>query len=135
MDFDVSQGYPLRWPEGHRLHGLEVSVRSMPLGQYIGLLRDQDPEDNADLFQRNAELLAGQLISWNATADGSTLPATLEGVLALDKTIFGEVFDRWLDVLAGRDLDDGPLGGPLISGLTSPAPPMQMEPLSPSPGS
>lgn len=114
MGFDVHPTYELAWPDGHRLHGLQVTVRSVQLGDFIAMMRADDAADTAGVFEQQLAQLAPSLVDWNAEADGDKIPATAEGLRRLDKRIFVELFDRWLDVLAGRDL--GPLGESSTSG-------------------
>lgn len=125
MGFDVHPTYELTWPAGHRLHGLQVTVRSVPLGDFIDMMQADDAQSTAGVFEQQVTQLAPSLVRWNAEENGAAIPATAEGLRRLDKRIFVEVFDKWLDVLAGRDL--GPLEESSTSGEPFPEGSIPME--------
>ena len=113
--------------------GLEVRVKSLPVGQLLKVGRFADTAREAfdlsmveDLFTA----FAGSLISWNLEEpEGVPVPATLDGVLSQETDFMIAVALEWATTLAGVSAD---LGKDSSSGPISPALSLPMEPLSPS---
>ncbi len=78
-------------------------------------------------------LFATRVVEWNLQdAEGAPLPATLEGMWALDWTWGRDFLRAW--VMATTEVA-GPLGRPSTDGTQSEVVSIPMEPLSANPGS
>lgn len=94
--------YKLRWPEGHELHGLEVSMKGMSmddLGVVVGLQSGVDDgkpglellEPLVDVFMRNVQ-------SWNLEDEaGNPVPVTEENIRAEDSRMMLQVVMSWAE--------------------------------------
>ena len=116
--------------------GLVVKVRSTSVGgllDFMGFLTlDPDaltPDDVArfaGLFDAFAEVLQ----EWNVQAeDGRPVPATLEGIRTQDADFVLDILRVWFQAVTQPS---APLGATSSAGGPSAAPPLPMEPLSPS---
>ncbi|WP_433893033.1 hypothetical protein [Streptomyces sp. CA-111067] len=99
--------YDLKFDPAHA--GMEITVRDMTSGEVIELPDQATHEALVTAF-------AGQLASWNLEDDkGKPLPATLEGVLTLDRSLNVVIVEAWLDAVNGVDaplVPSSPGGGP-----------------------
>jgi hypothetical protein len=123
----------LKFKEGHRLHGLEVTCKGMNIGDYFKVvgLDGSDGESVAEVAQR----LANSLISWTyERPDGTPIPPTVEEFNDLDRDDGIDLASAWIDALNGvHDADPLPQSSP--SGGPSLVASIPMETLSPSPES
>ncbi|WP_377271929.1 hypothetical protein [Peterkaempfera sp. SMS 1(5)a] len=108
MGFKVKRKtYKLVWQEGHDLEGLEVMVRSLDTGQFLKLTgaradRDAGGEQEENGTRRMLDMLAANLVSWNAEdEDGQPIPATIDGILAQDVAFNVAVIDAWTEAING----------------------------------
>ena len=128
--------YRLRF-EDEELDGLVVKVRSASVGRLLEFMRflaglsdddliADDVEKFAGLFESFAEVLE----EWNLEdEDGRPVPATLEGVRTQDADFVMDIMRVWFQAVTQPP---GPLPATSSAGGPSAAPPLPMEPLSPS---
>lgn len=101
--FDDTTDYP----------GLEVQVRTLTMGQLIGVWASEGT--STETF----ELFADRLVSWNLEdEDGQPVPATREALLAEDDDMVQAIAKRWIAEVIGVP---APLESGSDSGETSPA--------------
>lgn len=138
--------YELNWPEDHDLHGLQVTLRAMRLGELTSLAKlyqefkgTEDNRDEADaakglqVLNRMVARLAEVLVSWNRmdedtmkwneeteefeeTEDTQILPADGEGLSRLEDWEFMAIFEGYMTAAVGVTTE---LGKGLNSGSTS----------------
>lgn len=132
--------YHLVWPEGHELHGLELEMRGLSIGQLTSLSARlgsvTGAQDMAAQYGEVFALFASKLVSWTLEDDDGPVPATAEGVAAQaddDPMFMISLVMAWADAVASVDtpLPNGSIPGP-PSGLEASLP---MAPLSQSPSS
>jgi len=91
----------LNFEAGHDLHGLEVSLRGLSLGNFLELqgMGEVDRSSLAGQLRRFAE----SLIVWNLEDEdtGEPIPATREAVFEQDQDLMLQLATAWLDALAG----------------------------------
>ena len=128
--------------EGTDLQGLEVTVRSLSLGEYLGVIgarrladvrsrgwTDEDRGAMRELY----DAFAGALVSWNVEDDaGDPVPATKEGVYGQDFAFMLPVALAWLNALGGGVDEDSGLGKDSDAGLSALEASIPMDLLSPS---
>jgi hypothetical protein len=137
--------YTVTWPEGHELHGLEVTTKGLSIGKLAGLIRAsqeigraQDTDAKIAAGDRLLEGFASRLVSWNLEEDdGTPVPATAEGVADQDMQLMMELITGWMDAVASVDT---PLPQPSPNGATTATAPsleasLPMVPSLPSPSS
>ncbi|MGA5116848.1 hypothetical protein [Streptomyces pseudogriseolus] len=115
---------------GTDLHGLEVSLRSLNVGELADLMElqtkvEQDPRNAMDLFT----LVAKKIVKWNVEDDdGNPVPSNLEGLREQDLSFVMALIKPWVDAMASipLPLEQNSTGGP----PSAPAPPIPMETLS-----
>jgi hypothetical protein len=110
---------------GTEYEGLEVTARGMTVGEELEL----DGTDlTADLI---VKALAQRLVSWNVEDEKEhPVPTTFEGVCTQDSAMVLAILNALRQANSGVP---APLPETSPSGETSPAPPIPMAPLSPSP--
>lgn len=102
------------------LEGLEVVVRSLPLGEYLELTGRGDTPRDGDGVRELFQSFATNLVSWNLQEeDGTPVPATREAVYAEDNDLMLTVASQWMDAMAGLVKGDplresSPSGGPSL---------------------
>lgn len=108
MGFKVKRKvYKLTFADDTDLSGLEVMVRSLDTGQFLELTtaRAQHEAGGAQGeigMRRQLELLAANLVSWNAEdEDGAPIPTTLEGILEQDLSFNTAVIGAWAEAISG----------------------------------
>ena len=119
--------YRLRF-DGDEFDGLEVTAKSLPLGEFLELQRMQakagtDPDVAEQVIGRMAHVL----ISWNLLDDDDQpVPCTFDGIKAQDLPFVLAIFQAWMEAVAGV-----PNHSPASSndGGTSLEPSIPMEPL------
>lgn len=137
--------YTVTWPEGHELHGLEVTTKGVSIEKLVELMRlGQELSRSTDIDAKTraaSEMLAGfaaRLVAWNLEEDdGTPVPATAEGVADQDMQLMTELIMGWMDAVSSVDT---PLPQPSPNGVTTAAErdlaaSLPMAPLSPSPSS
>ncbi len=115
MGFQRKQ-YKLMWPEGHELHGLEVTVGGMSVDELGTLSGMRDRAEGAKSFEQVDEMLkifAHHLRSWNYEDDGVPIETTVEAIKA--KADFREVLQVMLSWM--EEVSDVPR--PLAKSSTS----------------
>jgi hypothetical protein len=129
--------YKLKWPEGHDLHGLEVTTKGLSMKQAFKMGRLAARLGSGDDIEGQLgaldELLAGfarKLVSWNLKEDGVPVPATLEGVEDQDMGMMIGLITAWIDAVSSVDtpLPSGSKSGP----SQAPEASLPTESLSPS---
>ncbi len=128
--------FVLKFAEGEH-EGLIVKVKSLPIGQFLEMAgmakrisgsedqkRDFDPSSMKEMF----ELFAKCLHSWNLEdEDDQPIPATKDGLYALDLDFVLTLILAWMDGVAGVS---GPLGRKSTDGeKPDPAASLPMAPL------
>lgn len=145
--------YRLRFDVGSDLEGLDVTLRSIGVGEFLDIAsaskragEGDNPEDAGSLF----EALARNLVDWNVEdevcaehaaeecwqcgADAELrripVPPTLEGVRSRDVPMVMEIMKRWMSSMAEVNV---PLGQNSTAGAPSApaAPPMEVSTPSP----
>jgi hypothetical protein len=102
--FDETTDYP----------GLEVQVRTLTMGQLVGVWTGEGGGSSARTF----ELFMDRLVGWNLEdEDGKPVPVTREAVEAEDDDMVNAIVRRWTDAVLGVP---APLGDGSSSGGTSP---------------
>ena len=122
--------------------GVEVRVRSVPVGQYLKIARlsaetTADGGTEADMADELFRAFASALLEWNLTEDSPDgqeyeIPADVDGLYRLDLQFVLLLVQEWIKTMAGIDPD---LGKGSTSGGTSEVASIPMEALSPSPPS
>lgn len=117
--------------KGTDFEGLEVCMRSLNTGQYMDLWEAKEEAESGGETGRVLHLLAEQLIAWNVEDEaGRPVPATLDGVKALDLDLNLAVVNAWTTAMAGVP---APLERSSDSGGPSLEASLPMEVLSASP--
>lgn len=128
--------YVLEWEEGHELHGLEVTMRAMRLGELskLGAMYDdfkgvegedeESPGSRLKLLTVMIEKIAGVLVYWNRmdedtmgwdeeneeyieTPDTKLLPTTVEGLEKLEDWEFMALLESYFVHAVGVSADLG----------------------------
>jgi len=123
--------------EDEELDGLVVKVRSASVGRLLefmrflaGLSGDDLTADDVEKFAGLFESFADVLQEWNVEdEDGRPVPATLEGVRSQDGDFVMDIMRVWFQAVTQPP---APLPATSSAGAPSAAPPLPMEPLSPS---
>jgi|HubBroStandDraft_5_1064220.scaffolds.fasta_scaffold00014_50 hypothetical protein len=113
--------YQIGFEEGHPLHGLEVTMGSMTLGEHTAMLRRSlTRELNEETLAANEdsiELFVSRLLAWNMTDRvGQPVPRTREGVDSQDRRYITQIMAAWQSKMIGVSED---LGKESSSGETS----------------
>ena len=114
--------YDLRWPEGHDLHGLEVSLTGLSIAtlaqvESLGakLTGEGAVEEKLTAADALFEVMAGCLAGWNLEDhQGQPVPATHEGIAGQDVSLILGVLQGWMGAAASVDipLPNGSNGSP-----------------------
>ncbi|WP_367138843.1 MULTISPECIES: hypothetical protein [Streptomyces] len=121
--------YRLKFQDGD-MAGLEVTLRSVSVGQSIALGALGSDTSNGDTMERMVQLLAERIVEWNLEDEnGVPVPPTLEALKNEDMDFILAIINEWTSAAAGVP---APLGSPSPSGETSPEASLPMEPLSAS---
>lgn len=120
--------YTLAFGEGDDLNGLEVTVRSLPLGRFLkitkaaGLAASTATEESMAALEELFAGFAGALVSWNLTdADDNDVPTTVDGLNELSTELVMRLIQEWMTAIAGVTPE---LGKGSDSGVTYPAVPL-----------
>lgn len=132
--------YKLKWPEGHDLHGLEVTTKGLSVEATFelaslaaGLGSDAATEEKVKTANLLFAGFAARLVSWNLEDDDTPVPATLEGVQDQDMGFMISLITTWMDAVSSVD---SPLPGGSANGqATAPEASLPTESLLPSPQS
>jgi hypothetical protein len=125
----VPKHYKLKFADGDYA-GLEVTMRSVSIGEMRALQGTDGEESGRDGFDRMAELVASHMVAWNREdEDGNSLPPTMESIEDEEPSLINLIIDRWTDAVAGVS---APLEQPSSSGAPVPVESIPMAPLSPS---
>lgn len=114
--------------------GLEVMVRSMPVGEFLALARlqstlDQDNPDPGEIEQL-FKTFQSKLIGWNLEDErGEKMPATVQSLYAQDLEFVLAMIGAWVEAMGGVSSD---LGKDSTSGETFPEVDVPTVPLSAS---
>lgn len=120
MGFKRTKTYRLQWAEDHDLHGLDVSVRNMRMGELmaLGATFDEAKEKQGSGFTAIDGLVtqfSGVLMQWNhEDDDGNTLPTTPDGIKQLEMDVFMGIVEAFMEAATGVSEDlgkDSPNGG------------------------
>jgi hypothetical protein len=134
--------------EGDEWDGLEVRVKSVPVGRYLELASMVDTlqavqgksslsAEDLDTVSVAFRAIAEVILEWNLeeeTADGgvAAVPATYDGLMSQDLDLVMAVMAAWSDAMTGAS---GPLPQPSPSGETAQEVSLPMVALSGSPTS
>ena len=97
--------YVLEWEKGHQLGGLEVRVKSLPMGKLVAMLSaiptlqtlgvDAPPEMLAQVSEA-LDAIGEGILSWNMTEeDGSPTPCTIEAFMNLEPFEREGIISAW----------------------------------------
>lgn len=94
--------YKLKWPEGHELHGLEVSMRGMSmddLGTVVGLQDGvKEGKPGPELLAPLIDVFARNVLSWNLEdEDGAPVPVTPATIAGEDSRMMLQVVMTWAE--------------------------------------
>ncbi|MCF3101420.1 hypothetical protein IPZ58_07480 [Streptomyces roseoverticillatus] len=121
--------YKLRFQDGD-MAGLEVTLRSVSVGQVIELGGLGADTSNGETVEQMVELLAERIVEWNLEDEnGAPVPPTLEALKNEDLDFVLAIINEWTSAAAGVS---APLETPSPSGETSLEASLPMEVLSPS---
>lgn len=114
--------YVIRWPEGHKLHGLEVKLRGLSFKDLrkVERLRGGGVEEglHAGALDEVFKVLSKRLVWWSLTDDdGAPVPTDPETLADEDFGMISEILAAWTKAVTGVD-ESGPLDAPSISGST-----------------
>jgi hypothetical protein len=125
--------YALKF-EDPEFEGLEIKAKSLPMREFFELQKFQaEAESSPEAAEQVIRRMAEVLVSWNLEdEEGQPVPATYEGLADQDMSFVLPVFYAWMDAVASvpnrsRGTSNG--SGTSVEGS------IEMEPLSPSPGS
>jgi hypothetical protein len=120
--------YKLVFDEDTEYPGLEVTLRSLTIGE-MQTLRGQDDGDDDGVIGLS-KFVAKQLVSWNREdEDGNPLPPTLDSLMGEEPSFVSVLVDKWTEAVKGVP---APLEQPSNDGAPSAVESIPMEPLSPS---
>jgi hypothetical protein len=122
--------YKLDFAEGHPLHGLEVTMGSLTMAEYNGILKRSlikgVTQETIDANDAMIELFVSKLISWNLTdREGKPVPRDKEGVESQDRTYMNMIMTSWQIAMVGvseelgKDSPNGELSEEESLGLES----------------
>ena len=129
--------FALKWPPGHRLHGLEISARSCPIGELMELGRlsaavkagQVNGAVPVDAVAKMLDAFGGAIKAWNLEdEDGNPVPPGRAGLEHLDLSDVLEAVLAWAQAIS--QVPD-PLGTRSTPNGTPPIP-MQATPAAPS---
>ncbi|WP_432019918.1 hypothetical protein [Streptomyces sp. 1222.5] len=121
--------YKLKFADGD-YEGLEVTMRSVSIGEMRSLQGTGEEDSGRDGFDRMADLVASHMVAWNREdEEGNPLPPTMESLEDEEPGLVNLLIDRWTDAVAGVP---APLEQPSNSGDSAPVESIPMEALSPS---
>ena len=113
----VPKHYKLKFADGD-YEGLEVTMRSVSIGEMRALQGTSGEEGGGDGFDRMVTLVASHLVAWNREDEhGNALPPTLESLEDEEPSLINLIIDRWTDAVAGVS---APLEQPSNSGASAP---------------
>lgn len=124
--------YRLRWPEESDLHGLEINLRGLSIGdlEKVSNLRLQGAGNNMDQILPVLGIFAKALISWNLLGeDDQPVSITLESIQEQDARMLIAAVLAWVEVVSDIPV---PLRKPSPDGEPFPEESIPMETLSPS---
>lgn len=90
--------------------GLEVVVRSLPVGEFMSLIRLQNKldEDDTESVEELFKIFTDKLIGWNLEdEEGTKVPRTLAGLMSLDLSFVLQIVGAWIEAMGGVDKDLG----------------------------
>ncbi len=86
--------YTLKWEDGHELHGLEVRLRSLSVGEFLTLTSGREDQDVSETFK----FLSDHLVGWNLQLpEVGEIPATFEGVKSTPIELVLQIVSAWTD--------------------------------------
>lgn len=124
----------LSWDSSSAWAGLEVSVTSMTMSEYLEALAGSSEltEDDEGLWSnRQQRILAQHLTGWNLEwskghpQEGEPVPLTLAGLVQQDTAMVRDIISEWIEQTASVP---APLGGRSTSGETFRAQSLPMDP-------
>lgn len=99
------KSYRLTWPEGHELHGLEVSMRGAAIADINAVVSAGGSEggDGAAVLEAVkalAPMLASKIISWNYEDEDGAPVATDAATLAdQDMRVIMQIIQAWKSIV------------------------------------
>lgn len=138
----------LTWPEGHELHGFEVTMRRQPFSEIINAWLaegdegapdwdDMTPKERAERSRRNAGDFAEHIVSWNLaepehdeagheTGEERPVPVGVDALLgAVDNAMLAAMREAYNAATArvAPPLPQSSAAGPAASSTAAPMPP------------
>lgn len=91
----------LTFEPGHEYEGLEVTLRSLTLGEWLEISGIGEVDSAA--VDAQLHRFAESLISWNLEDEdtGAPIPTTPEAVYAQDRDLILALATAWMDAIAG----------------------------------
>jgi hypothetical protein len=122
--------YELHFEPGHALHGLQVTMASLSVGEYNQMMRRSIirglTEEALKANDDTEQLFVDKLVSWNLTdRAGKPVPRTREGIQGQDRKYIGQIVTAWqmamlgIDEILGKGLSNGELSQEESLGLES----------------
>jgi hypothetical protein len=112
--------YHLTFPEGDPLHGLEVTMGSLSVGEYNAMMRRALArglsEETLKANDEMIDLFVSKIASWTLEDKaGAAVPVTREAVDGLDRRLIAKLITAWQSALIGvpDDLGKGSQNGEL----------------------
>lgn len=110
--------------------GLEITLRSLTIGEMRQVRGSSDDEDDSDVLVRMTRMIAQQMVSWNREDEtGQPLPPTYESLEGEEPSLINLIIDQWTQAVSGVP---APLEQPSNSGDPSLVESIPTEALSPS---
>jgi hypothetical protein len=94
--------YRLKWAEGHEFYGLEVTMRSLPINEFLQMteLTTKDATD-VRAAQELFRTFGSALLDWNLEDEkDEPVPATYDGVIAQDLDFIMAIVMAWMTALS-----------------------------------
>lgn len=124
--------YRLKWPEDSDLHGLEINLRGLSIGdlEKVSNLRLEGAGNNLDQILPVLDIFAKALISWNLLDEwDNPVHTTIEAIQEQDARMLIAAVLAWVEVVSDIPV---PLRKPSPDGEPFPEASIPMETLSPS---
>lgn len=108
--------------------GLEIEMKSLPLGDFIKVSKLMDEEGKSDgQVEDMIKMFQKSIIRWNMQEeDGTPIPVTHEGLMTCDLSFILAAINGWVQGISSVSKS---LGKDSNSGGTSPMPQLPMEAL------
>jgi hypothetical protein len=155
MGFELRRVYKLTFDDSTGFEGLEVTCRPPSMRKLLDLDEmvpeavmaagvamasgkpvdtDALPESTKAALQGTAEMLAGQIVSWNITDDGEPVPVSAEVLIDMDPAMFTAIVTAYQQRVVLAAAVAPPLPNGSGNGAAKPAAPPAQIPMTPLTG-